>query len=296
MKSPIVTGRTATRLEHMISHLEAVTINANTALYEATNAAHSLAEVLASLQDDFLAEIGRRGLGPIQEDRIMTVALEAILAHSDHANVWTGGDEPDLEGSNDIPTIIETCWSVSHARVEFFKDGKPRGWIEFVIGNGVDVISDHAAGNGRYSPTIGELIEPAMKLAERFSGVDEAQIEAAYDRSDLPDYEDPELRKHDFYETGDADAPRAIQDKNGEVVLRCCRVCGQAEAGLEAACPGGGPRKVAVNPALGMPYGGAESKDENQAFVEKMIADPAANTAKTERRDANAENLRATKH
>ena len=37
---------------------------------------------------------------------------------------------------------------------------------------------------------------------------------------------------HDFYKTGDADAPIQIQDRNGEVVLSCCRRCGRAEIEL----------------------------------------------------------------
>lgn len=45
-------------------------------------------------------------------------------------------------------------------------------------------------------------------------------------------------QRHDFYKTGDADAPEAIKDRNGEVVLDYCRRCGQAEAEIEAVCPG----------------------------------------------------------
>lgn len=43
---------------------------------------------------------------------------------------------------------------------------------------------------------------------------------------------------HDLYETGDADAPEAIKDRNGEVTLGLCRRCGQGEADLETFCPG----------------------------------------------------------
>ena len=44
--------------------------------------------------------------------------------------------------------------------------------------------------------------------------------------------------KHALYETGDPDAPKAIQDRNGEVVLGLCRVCGGAEGSLPTDCPG----------------------------------------------------------
>lgn len=39
--------------------------------------------------------------------------------------------------------------------------------------------------------------------------------------------------KHDLYKTGDAGAPRAILDGNGEVVLGLCKRCGRAERELD---------------------------------------------------------------
>lgn len=42
-------------------------------------------------------------------------------------------------------------------------------------------------------------------------------------------------RAHQFYKTGDADAPAQIKDRNGAVVLQCCRCCGLAEAELDEA-------------------------------------------------------------
>jgi hypothetical protein len=41
---------------------------------------------------------------------------------------------------------------------------------------------------------------------------------------------------HDLYETGDPDAPDAIKDRNGEVVLGLCRKCGKAEVQLDEPC------------------------------------------------------------
>lgn len=43
--------------------------------------------------------------------------------------------------------------------------------------------------------------------------------------------------KHVLYKTGDPDAPDAIKDRNGEVVLDLCRLCGQTESTLEEDCP-----------------------------------------------------------
>lgn len=41
---------------------------------------------------------------------------------------------------------------------------------------------------------------------------------------------------HDLYKTGDADAPDAIKDRNGDIVLAACRKCGRGEAQLEEPC------------------------------------------------------------
>lgn len=50
--------------------------------------------------------------------------------------------------------------------------------------------------------------------------------------------------EHDFYKTGDGDAFVQIKDRNGEVVLSCCRRCGQAEGDLSPECPGGNVDKM----------------------------------------------------
>lgn len=42
--------------------------------------------------------------------------------------------------------------------------------------------------------------------------------------------------KHVLFETGDADAPEIIKDRNGEVVLGLCKICGKGEAELEQPC------------------------------------------------------------
>lgn len=44
--------------------------------------------------------------------------------------------------------------------------------------------------------------------------------------------------KHQLYETGDPRAPLAILDRNGEVVLSLCKVCGGAEGAMPTDCPG----------------------------------------------------------
>lgn len=42
--------------------------------------------------------------------------------------------------------------------------------------------------------------------------------------------------EHDLYRTGDAGAPLAIQDRNGEVVLQLCKLCRKGESELVEPC------------------------------------------------------------
>lgn len=44
------------------------------------------------------------------------------------------------------------------------------------------------------------------------------------------------MDEHQLYKTGDEDAPAAIKDRNGIVVLECCRICGKAESELDGSC------------------------------------------------------------
>lgn len=43
-------------------------------------------------------------------------------------------------------------------------------------------------------------------------------------------------KKHTLYVTADPDAPEVIKDRNGDVVLALCRVCGAAESELSKPC------------------------------------------------------------
>ena len=55
--------------------------------------------------------------------------------------------------------------------------------------------------------------------------------------------------EHDLYGAFDKDAPEAIKDGNGEVVLALCRICGMAEAQLDeySECPGVDQEREARN-------------------------------------------------
>lgn len=85
---------------------------------------------------------------------------------------------------------------------------------------------------------------------------------------------------HDFIKTGDADSHRSIEDGNGEVVLSQCRVCGQAEGGLEPECPGPrnkpkAPRKKLSKIAPGTIAAilGVSPTMKREAVVRQMVRD-----------------------
>ena len=44
--------------------------------------------------------------------------------------------------------------------------------------------------------------------------------------------------KHDLYKDGDDNIPYGITDRNDNVVLALCKVCGGAECTLPTNCPG----------------------------------------------------------
>lgn len=46
------------------------------------------------------------------------------------------------------------------------------------------------------------------------------------------------MAEHQLWAKGDPGLPTVLTDRNGDVVLGMCRVCGQAEAELEDTCPG----------------------------------------------------------
>ncbi|MBC8741853.1 hypothetical protein F6X40_35485 [Paraburkholderia sp. UCT31] len=62
---------------------------------------------------------------------------------------------------------------------------------------------------------------------------------------------------HLLYKTGDADAPPQVLDRNGEVVLGLCRVCGRAESELEESCTPPAQSPVATQSAQSNTWIGA---------------------------------------
>lgn len=41
---------------------------------------------------------------------------------------------------------------------------------------------------------------------------------------------------HTLYEKGDAGVPNQIKDRNGDIVLGLCKICGKGEVELEGSC------------------------------------------------------------
>lgn len=69
-----------------------------------------------------------------------------------------------------------------------------------------------------------------------------AMLAAAQSHKEQEQAPQPAEVQHVLYTNADADAPDAIKDRHGDVVLGLCKVCGQAEGDLEKQCPG--PKKT----------------------------------------------------
>lgn len=78
------------------------------------------------------------------------------------------------------------------------------------------------------------------------------------------------MKQHDLYKTGDPDAPDVIKDRNGEVVLEMCKVCGRAEIELSEPCT----YKVWVVMSNDFPDSVWSSEDEAKKYVQEKMDDP----------------------
>lgn len=83
----------------------------------------------------------------------------------------------------------------------------------------------------RLTAELADEIDESLRL--KTEGL-RAELAAANER--IADLRKHNYITHDLYATGDADAPDAIKDRNGEVVLDLCRNCGRGEAELEQPC------------------------------------------------------------
>lgn len=72
---------------------------------------------------------------------------------------------------------------------------------------------------------------------------------------------------HDLYKTGDVDAPDAIKNNNGEVVLDLCKRCGRAEAELSDPCE--------LNDSAALERGALRIKQGSYVIIGNEIFGPA---------------------
>jgi hypothetical protein len=76
---------------------------------------------------------------------IVGKALEGLLSGSSVFGVETGDQEPLLGPSDEIGEIMAAIFASDSDEVWLFGPGRMR-WVKFVLGNGVDVISDYHVG------------------------------------------------------------------------------------------------------------------------------------------------------
>lgn len=74
---------------------------------------------------------------------------------------------------------------------------------------------------------------------------------------------------HVLYKTGDKGAPDQIKDRNGEVVLAMCKICGKAEIELDQPCQPNGDQ---IDKSPGTPDTGPLTDKDREAFDMLRIA------------------------
>jgi len=81
-----------------------------------------------------------------------------------------------------------------------------------------------------------------------------------------------DAREHVLYTRADADAPTAIKDRNGDIVLGLCKVCGRGESSLEGPCE---PQPAAVCETCGLSLARHLAGQGNpcEAYVQPASAD-----------------------
>jgi hypothetical protein len=87
--------------------------------------------------------------------------------------------------------------------------------------------------------TDSEIIFTCIKCEQNYTipePTDECPVCGWSRKPAAPPYVAPGPQQHVLYETSDADAPDVIKDRNGEVVLGLCRVCGRGEIELSEPC------------------------------------------------------------
>ena len=96
------------------------------------------------------------------EKKIVKQFIKDALAAGHLISVDNGGDEMEIENSNDLKVIMDTVMATDEERVYLKKDGKNVGWVYFVYGNdGYDVIAD-------YTVNLEPLMVNVNKISEQY--------------------------------------------------------------------------------------------------------------------------------
>lgn len=84
------------------------------------------------------------------EKRIARKAITEAIKDGNKVSVWDG-EAWALRKSIKINEIIAAMFSVDEERVHFSKNDSANGWIFFVHGNGLDVMSDWSESASKYA-------------------------------------------------------------------------------------------------------------------------------------------------
>lgn len=136
------------------------------------------------------------------------------------------------------------------------------------------VLRERASGNTQENQMT-KQIDELMKLAFAYRMADTVDLWPT--ERDLRTALEAALKPgHVLYTTADKDRPDAICDRNGEVVLSQCKVCGKAESELDQPCAAP-PAQTPPNKAELLCVCGAEWEWENRSW--ELVSTPAQTPA-----------------
>jgi hypothetical protein len=201
----------------------------------------------------FLHNVPRHAFD-ITDNNCIIVDIDGTLADTRHRQHYLEGKKKDWPGffaacaADALYTEIRALTNAMYATSDVFLcTGRPSNYFEathnWLRDNGIkyDCMLMRKEGDTRPDTVVKkEMLDliRAHKWNILFSVDDRPEVVEMWRANGVPCLSvDPVTwkkvpREHDLYKTGDPDAPEQIKDRNGVVVLNCCRVCGKAEVEL----------------------------------------------------------------
>jgi len=91
------------------------------------------------------------------ERKIVRRTIKALLAAGYNLSVYDG-EETTVHASTDPKQIIDAMFTTDSDVLRVYKGGLRAGWVQFIYGNGIDVLSDHTTN-------LSDVLDPIIDYA-----------------------------------------------------------------------------------------------------------------------------------